>query len=280
MSVIKKQATKLSLNSSVKSDNLRIACLQFAPIWNEPIKSRQLIESIIQQNSLSKDSCDLLVLPEMFASGFSLNEIESEPYKGDSYQWMARLAQELDAAVVGSVKTKTDNGIFNRLYWVTPEHDNLVSYYDKVHLFGAERKVIKPGNYRVTIDFRGFTFLVQTCYDLRFPVFCRNQDDYDVLLNVASWPKPRIHHWNALLKARAIENLSYVIGVNRVGEDGNDWLYVGESQVLDPVGETLAHAKLGATELITAELSLQHLKQSRSLFTFLEDRDCFDLHLK
>ena len=271
--------TKSAPQCDTETATLKVACVQFAPTWNQPKQSRGEIETLLETNRLGKDDCDLLVLPEMFASGFSLNEAASEPYQGDSYQWMLSLAKRFDAAVVGSIKTHASEGLFNRLYWVTPEDDNLVSYYDKVHLFGAERKVIKPGNYRVTVDYRNFTFLLQTCYDLRFPVFCRNQNDYDVLLNVASWPKPRIHHWNALLKARAIENLSYVIGVNRIGTDLNDWEYVGESQVIDPVGESIAHAALGATELLTCQLSKSYLRECRAKFAFLDDRDCFDLHL-
>lgn len=258
-----------------ETNALRVAALQFAPSWQDVMASLEQLDSHLDALS-QQGRIDLIVLPEMFATGFSLDAVAAESENGRVTRWMQQVATRFNAAVVGSIKMSSQGALFNRLRFTAP-NDRCVDY-DKVHLFGAERKVIAAGRERVVVNFRGFRILLQTCYDLRFPVFCRNQDDYDVLLNVASWPQPRIAHWRALLKARAIENLSFVLGVNRIGVDGNDWRYSGATECLSPLGESLAAAADNSAEWIRCELSKSQLQQVRQEFRFLDDRDEFSLN--
>ncbi len=254
-------------------DQFEVACVQYAPKWQLPEENRRWLAD--QFRDLNK--VDLIVLPEMFASGFSLTEECIESTDGETLQWMKSQALALDAVLCGSVKTREKEQVFNRLYWVQP--DGEVYHYDKVHMFGKEDTLISPGKTRRFVNYKGLRFMLQVCYDLRFPVFSRNDIDYDVLINIASWPKPRIHHWNALLKARAIENLSYVIGVNRVGDDGNNWQYVGESQVIAPDGELIKKADYDLTQIFYASISRSRLQELRKQFPFLQDRESFKLDL-
>ena len=256
---------------------LHIAGVQFAPEWEVPEANRDYLAQLFN----TMKPVDIVVLPEMFASGFSLTKNCVESNNGETLNWMKQQATRHQQVVVGSVKVAENGNIYNRLYWV--QSDGEVYHYDKVHLFGKEDSLIEAGNQQQIIDFQGFRFFVQTCYDLRFPVFCRNfypeSENYDVLINIASWPKPRIAHWNALLKARAIENLSYVVGVNRIGDDANDWQYVGESQVIAADGNVMAHAALEQSEVIYAELDKGKLLEHRKQYPFLKDGDVFDLKL-
>jgi len=270
------------VNSNRNSLELKVAALQFGPQWQNPSSSLAEIEDLVSKHHEPLSHCDLIILPEMFATGFSLDETAAEEPNGAILQWMKSLSERLQAAVIGSVKVRDGGKLFNRLYWVQGNLSlegkrNSIIHYDKVHLFGAERKCISAGNQRVIIQYRGFRLFLQTCYDLRFPVFCRNVDDYDVLINIASWPKPRIAHWHALLKARAIENLSYSIGVNRIGSDGNGWDYQGGTEIYSPLGECLASAQNEQCEWVFATLSLHSLQETRQTFRFIDDRDAFEL---
>ncbi|WMS87155.1 nitrilase-related carbon-nitrogen hydrolase [Pleionea litopenaei] len=269
------------VSDSSHSQELNVAALQFAPQWQSPRASLDEIEALVEAHLDPLSRCDLIVLPEMFATGFSLDETAAEEPGGAIFQWMKSLSKRLQAAVIGSVKVRDGDQLFNRLYWVQEnpplkgQGDSII-HYDKVHLFGAERKRISAGNQRVIVQYRGFRLFLQTCYDLRFPVFCRNVDDYDVLINIASWPKPRIAHWHALLRARAIENLSFSIGVNRIGSDGNGWEYQGGTEIYSPLGECLANAQNEQCEWVFATLSLQSLQETRQTFRFIDDRDEFE----
>ncbi len=260
------------MSGLIMNEQMTIAIIQSEPMWQQPEHNREQLESTIKQ----LENIDLVILPEMFASGFSLAADDAEINQGSTYQWMQSLAADLNIAITGSIKTKAeDNAIFNRMWFIQPNKQN--TFYDKRHLFGAENKRLSAGRDRVIVEYKGFRLLLQVCYDLRFPVFSRNQDDYDVIINVASWPEPRIHHWDALLKARAIENLSYVIGCNRVGEDGNGWSYVGHSQIIAPDGEVMIKAQNGRPEILSATIEQRTLQTVRKQYPFLQDRDSFRL---
>ncbi|WP_144393645.1 nitrilase-related carbon-nitrogen hydrolase [Pleionea sediminis] len=250
---------------------LKFAVIQFSPKWEQPAINRKWLSDQIK----TLKEVDVIVLPEMFASGFSLTSNCIESHKGETVVWMIEEAAKNNAVVCGSVKTQVDDSVFNRFYWAQPDGELL--FYDKVHLFGAETRLIAPGAQRVFVEYLGFRIFLQTCYDLRFPVFCRNDVGYDIIINVASWPIPRIHHWNALLKARAIENLCYVVAANRVGKDGNEWEYNGESQIIAPDGELIEKAELDQSHICRATLKKSELIAVRDKFPFLEDRDDFSL---
>lgn len=219
-------------------------------------------------------SPDLVVLPEMFATGFCMEPDKCAPFAESITQWMTAAASLYDTALAGTVAVETPEGYRNRLYFVRP--DGNVAYYDKRHLFGyaGEDKIYGCGKRRVIVRWRGFDILLQTCYDLRFPVFSRNRDDYQLAVYCASWPASRIAVWDTLLRARAIENASYVIGVNRVGSDPTG-AYPGHSAVINFRGETAAKAD-GETEgHIFHTLSLEELYRFREKFPVLNDGDRF-----
>ena len=224
-------------------NDLRITIAQLDLVWMIPEANRAQIEK--QMPSVAGKT-DVLVLPEMFTSGFTNypENLANDPSKetvsyGETLTWMLRLAQEYNIAITGSLATTTEAGAVekanyvNRLYFVTPQGE--VKTYDKVHLFrmADEHKRYQPGKYRQIIDYLGWRLCMTICYDLRFPVFCRNKSDYDALICVANWPASRRHHWRTLLQARAIENQSYVVGVNRVGVDGKAIAYQGDSLIVD-----------------------------------------------
>lgn len=256
---------------------LRALLIQPELRWQNPAENRARLEAQIEQALAGTDDADLVVVPETFTTGF-LGDANGEPESmdGDTVAWMARLAREHDAAITGSVVIGESGGRFNRMLFVTP--DGEVHHYDKRHLFayGGENKRYTAGTRRVVVDFRGWRICLQVCYDLRFPVWCRNRNDYDLMLFVANWPGKRINAWTALLKARAIENQACVIGVNRVGEDGNGIAYPGLSAAYDALGEELA--SLGG-DLVSRviELDLDALRAVRAELPFLADADEFHL---
>jgi predicted amidohydrolase len=219
---------------------------------------------------------DLVVLPEMFTTGFSMQAAElAEPMDGASVQWLRTTAARLGAVVTGSVIV-ADDGYRNRLVWARP--DGTLAAYDKRHLFrmAREHEHYTAGERRVVVELHGWRVLPLVCYDLRFPVWSRSRDDYDLALYVANWPAARRHAWSALLPARAIENLCYVVGVNRVGVDGAGIEYAGDSVVLDPLGRPLA--ELGAAAAVTqVTLSAAALQEHRRRFPAHLDADAFRL---
>lgn len=222
---------------------------------------------------------DLVVLPEMFTSGFSMQSADiAETEPGPGLAWLTKQAKALNAAITGSLAVKTATGGYvNRLYFVTPE--GTVSFYDKKHLFrmAGEQQAYQAGQQRVIVRWRGLRFCLQVCYDLRFPVFSRNLNDYDVLIYVANWPAARRHAWSSLLVARAIENQALVLAVNRVGQDGNDIHYSGDSVVLDYQGQLLASLTKGEAGVLTATLDGGALAQYRQAFPAHLDADRFSL---
>jgi predicted amidohydrolase len=223
------------------------------------------------------DSTDLIVLPEMFTTGFSMDAPSlAEAMAGDSVCWMREMAQSKGASICGSLIIEDDGEFFNRFFCVAP--DGSQTTYDKRHLFrlADEHNHYAQGNDLVTFELNGFRIRPMVCYDLRFPVWSRNRGNYDLLIYVANWPSRRHHAWATLLRARAIENLSYTVGVNRVGTDGNDLPYAGGSAIIDYLGHELAD--LGNTDSIaTASLDLGKLVEFRDRFAFHKDADNFSL---
>lgn len=230
---------------------------------------------------------DLIVLPETLLSGFTRDaRAQAETMEGPGVAWMREMAQHANAAVTGSIVIAEDGAIYNRLIWATP--DGGLQWYDKRHLFrmAGEHKRYASGKPRLVVEWRDWRICPLVCYDLRFPVWCRNRWDraaergaeygaeYDLLLFVANWPRARRHAWRSLLVARAIENLSWVVGVNRIGRDGNDVPYAGESLVVDPLGETIADLE-DRDESITVTLSAARLLEHRERFPAYLDADCF-----
>lgn len=250
---------------------LKISLVEFDIEWENPQANLEFLDDLLE-----KDNSDLIILPEMFSTGFSMNakQIAEKPY-GKTYEWMKSMAEKKNAAVCGSISTRDNEKFYNRFYFVTPEKTTV---YDKKHLFGygKEPEAYSPGNEIVSVEYLGWKFRLITCYDLRFPVWCRNSDDYDALICVANWPAVRVEPWKALLKARAIENMAYTIGVNRIGIDDYDLEYNGNSKVFDPIGEELK-LKTKSKNLLQTEISLQTVKDYRNNFGFLKDKDEFTL---
>lgn len=220
---------------------------------------------------------DLAVLPEMFTTGFTMNaQSLAEPAEGPTYQWMAAQASMLDAVITGSFIAKEDGNYFNRLLWVRP--DGSYAFYDKRHLFtlAGEHEHYTAGNQRLIVELKGWKVMPLICYDLRFPVWARNVERYDLLIYVANWPEMRRQAWRTLLAARAIENQSYTLGVNRVGKDGNGFLYAGDSSAFDYGGEALFQAAT-VEGLFTVALSYEEQQAFRKKLQFLADQDKFEL---
>ncbi|MDO6548817.1 amidohydrolase [Pseudoalteromonas carrageenovora] len=220
---------------------------------------------------------DLILLPETFATGFAINLDCAEPENGKVLSWLKTQAHKHNAVIAGSVLVAQGDKKANRFYWVTPKGE--VDYYDKRHLFrlGSEGDYVVAGQARKTFEINGFKLLPQVCYDLRFPVFQRNNNDYDVMINVANWPAVRRHIWDTLLMARAMENLCYVVAVNRVGDDGNGVAHNGGTAVYDFKGDTLAKAKDNTQELLTVTLEKAPLEDFKTAFPAYLDADPFTL---
>lgn len=220
---------------------------------------------------------DLILLPEMFTTGFAMEAAKSSLPEAQVVEWLHQHARRTDALVGGSAAIQTDKGAVNRFLLVEP--DGTLHQYDKRHLFrmADEHHHYQPGDQRQVFEWRGWRILPQICYDLRFPVFSRNRNDYDLALYVANWPAPRALHWQALLLARAIENQAYVAGCNRVGSDGNQHHYSGDSQIISPQGEILSAAEPHQRARLDAELSLDALKAYRERFPAWQDADRFSL---
>jgi predicted amidohydrolase len=255
-------------------NNMRALLVQAQLGWKNPASNREHLQSMV---SRAGNEFDLVVLPETFTTGFlGDTDLPAEDMDGATVEWMREMAAAYDCAVAGSAVIVTGGQRFNRLLFVTP--DGGISHYDKRHLFafGGENKRYSAGNDRVIVDFRGWRINLQVCYDLRFPAWCRNRDDYDLMLLVANWPSRRVMHWSSLLQARAIENQSWVLAVNRVGEDGNGFQYPGRSVVHDPLGACVAD--LGGEESgQVVGLDLSMVGRVRSDFPFQADADRFEI---
>ncbi len=252
---------------------LKTAVIQSDLVWEHPVKNRYAFLKKIE--GISED-IDIVILPEMFTTGFTMDaESVAETMEGDTVKWMQYLAVKMKAAIVGSIIIKEKNNFYNRLFFVHPSRK--IEYYDKRHTFtlAGEDKVFASGTQKLIVNYKGWKICPLICYDLRFPVWARNVEDYEVLIYVANWPKPRISAWDALLKARAIENMSYCIGVNRVGFDINKNNYPGHSAVYDGLGEQISNFKENEEQIEIIPLSKDHLTTIKEKLKFLNDKDSF-----
>jgi omega-amidase len=251
---------------------MKITLIQTPLFWENPNKNRVYLTEKI--NAISSD-VDLIVLPEMFTSGFTMKPKNvAETMQGETISWLKETAKEKNCAITGSLVIEENNNYYNRLVFVFPSGE--IQTYDKRHLFtlAGEDKVYTSGKDKLIVDYKGFKICPLICYDLRFPVFSRNVEEYDILIYVASWPKPRTNAWDILLKARAVENMSYVIGVNRVGVDDNNLEYVGHSQAVDFLGNYIQEPK-ETEEVFMVDFDKEKLLETRSKLAFLNDRDNF-----
>ena len=255
-------------------NSLRCLLVQTQLFWADAEANRDHLQTIARNQAVD---CDLVVFPETFTSGF-LGDAGAEPetMEGTTLEWMKALAVELDSVICGSAAISVAEGTANRFLWVQPDGD--VQFYDKRHLFSfaGENKRYIAGTERKVFHYRGWRICPQVCYDLRFPAWCRNRDDYDALLFVANWPEPRTAAWTALLRARAIENQCFVIGVNRSGKDPRGLEYIGGSAIYDPLGEPVLD--LGTKEgSECATIDLERVKSVRTQLPFQQDADNFKL---
>lgn len=260
-------------NTSPISNILRISIIQYKPAWEDKQKNLTLLERIIQPLS---GQADLMVLPEMFSTGFSMKPAKlAETMNGHTMEWLAQSSVDLNAAITGSLIVREGERFYNRLIWVTP--GGKVEYYDKRHLFrmGEEHLHYSAGNRRLVVAFRGWRICPLVCYDLRFPVWSRNRMDYDLLLYVANWPEPRRDVWKTLLQARAIENQCYVAGVNRIGTDGRQIQHAGDSMIIDPRGRVISQIEPYTAGVSIISLSLDELRLFREKFPVHLDADNF-----
>ena len=253
--------------------NLDITAVQCELQWERPQDNRQHIGELIE--SLEQPG-DLIILPEMFTTGFSMNALaNAEAPGGPTHEWLSSIAKAHDCAVCGSIAVSCDGGVYNRMLFATPEG---ITHYDKRHLFrmAGEDKRYLAGSERVIATWREWRINLQVCYDLRFPVFSRNREDYDLLVYVANWPEARRSHWRALLPARAIENQACVVGVNRIGEDARGQSYSGDTLVIAADGTLLADAQ-NENGAIQVSLDGAALLKYRQEFPCALDADSFQL---
>lgn len=255
-------------------EDLRICLVQSSLIWEDRTQNTALLYDLVREVT----DADIIVLPELFSTGFSMNvEPLAIAPDGEAVQWMRELALEKQACVTGSLIIKEDGQFYNRLYWMFPNGTHKT--YNKRHLFtlAGEEKAFTAGAERVLVEYKGWAILPLICYDLRFPVWCRNDLNYDLSIFVANWPARRNFPWRQLLKARAIENVSYVVGVNRVGEDGNGVWHSGDSALIDPLGREVSTIKPDEPQVEVVTASVNVLQKIRRKFAFLNDRDQFTI---
>lgn len=254
---------------------LSITLVQADLAWQDKTSNFRKFEKLLAEAS---DIGDLILLPEMFSTGFSMQPMQlwDEPH-GDTLYWMQTLAGKYQAAVAGSAIIKEEGNFYNRLFFVYPSGE--FKTYDKKHLFtlAGEEKVYSAGNKHLLVEYKGWRIMPLVCYDLRFPVWCRNAFEADLQLYVANWPERRSDAWKTLLKARAIENMCFVAGLNRVGNDGNEVGHSGDSAVYNELGESLLKLEPFKEEVKTVELDKEQMMSSRQRFQFLSDRDPFKL---
>lgn len=253
---------------------MKITLIQTDIKWCSPQENLQQAEVAIKANPGS----ELYILPEMFTTGFCMNPKEiAEPQGGAGFRWMLDAARRYGAAIAGSIATEEGGKYYNRFYFVEPSGE--YTQYDKVHLFtySGEDKAYTKGTERKIIEYRGIKILPIICYDLRFPVFIRNREEYDLIICVANWPAVRNKPWRTLIKARAIENQCYVAAVNRAGKD--EWgEYTGDTKLINPYGEPVAECKQGVADTINTEIDIEALENFRKKFPVLEDADNFTLN--
>ena len=260
--------------------DLNITLIQASLVWESPKTNLLNFSEKIHQ---IKEIPDLIVLPEMFNTGFTMNVDKcAESMSGETMKWLKTTAKDLSCVVTGSLLIKENNKYFNRIIWMRP--DGSFDSYNKRHLFRMvdEHKTMSQGNERKIVELNGWKINLQICYDLRFPVWSKNnfennQHEYDILLYVSNWPEVRSHAYKSLLLARAIENQAYVIWVNRVGKDGNNVNHSGDTMVIDPQGKIVNQTSAGKEMLLNTLLSANHLQKLRSKFKVGLDWDKFSI---
>jgi len=255
-------------------NSLNITLIQTSLFWENVEKNLYHFDKLISEIS----DTDIILLPEMFNTAFcpKSNHL-AETMEGETVSWMKEIAKNKNSAIAGTLMVKEGARVFNRLVWISK--NGTIHTYDKHHLFSLikEERYISKGTGRLIVEEDGWRICPLICYDLRFPVFSRNDVDYDVLIYLANWPVKRIEAWDTLLKARSIENQCYTIGVNRVGKDGNGIPFNGHSKVFDAFGKKLLSATKNIEEVLQIEISLDDLKLKRRQMNFLQDRDDFTL---
>ncbi|MGV6829070.1 MAG: amidohydrolase [Flavobacteriales bacterium] len=256
-------------------EQLKVTIIQSSLFWEDKKANLDLFSKKIEQ---LHEETHLIVLPEMFTTGFTMNaRTLSEKENGRTLKWMQTEATKKKVAITGSFIVLENDNYYNRLFFVNP--NGSYKTYDKRHTFtlAKEHKTYTAGKKQIIIDYMGWKLCPLICYDLRFPVWARNTQNYDVLIYVANWPQRRINAWDALLKARAIENMAYCIGVNRTGLDGNNHAYVGHSAIYDVLGKQISSLNFEEAFIETITLEKKHIITNRKHLQFLEDRDTFTL---
>ena len=263
--------------------NLTVSLIQSNLHWEDKSANLQMFEEKILS---LKEKTELVILPEMFNTGFSMNPVQlAEQMEGKTVQWMKRIAKQKNIILTGSLIIEENGNYFNRLVWMLP--NGQYGIYDKRHrfAFAGEDQQFAAGEKRLIASVKGWRINLMVCYDLRFPVWARQQPDvsanessleYDLLIYVANWPERRIHAWNTLLQARAIENQCYAIGVNRVGNDGHNIYYNGNSMIIDPLGQII-YQKSEVEDVYTYTFEKQKLEEVRAKFPFWKDADEFQI---
>lgn len=263
--------------------DLKILCLQSDIVTKNPERNRELFEIKIRNHA---EGHNLIILPEAFTTGFQVDpNANAEKLTGTTVSWLKKMAEKTGAVVTGSLFIEKENGYFNSLIWMRPDGD--YECYDKRHVFsmGGEDKQIKKGAKKLIVDLQGWKIAPMICYDLRFPVWSKNtlngdgSYEYDLALYVANWPAVRSYPWEMLLVARAIENMAFVAGVNRVGYDNNGVLYSGDSMIVDPKGKVVEKADEGKERSLSVNLHYSELKELREKFNVGPDWDQFKIQL-
>ncbi len=261
--------------------NIKVTLIQSPIHWENPAANRQMFEEKINQIT---DPTEIVVLPEVFTTGFTMEPAAlAEPHMGETFQWMKRIAANKNIVLVGSFATEENGKYYNRLIWMQPNGKHY--QYDKKHLFthAGESRNFTHGSERVIVEYKGWKFLLLICYDLRFPVWSKNNYspekgfDYDCIINIANWPTTRSHHWRVLLMARAIENQAYMIGVNRIGIDGNNNDHSGDSALISPLGDNFSNFMPWDEKTETIPMPKCQLDDYRNKFKFASDWDTFQL---
>ncbi|HEX8019623.1 amidohydrolase [Mucilaginibacter sp.] len=260
-------------------ENLKITVFQGYLFWENTDKNLQNIT--LRLSGGIREKTDLIILPEMFTTGFTMNAAElAEPMNGKTMQWMEKTAKQYDCVITGTIIIKEGGKYYNRLIWMRP--DGTHEHYDKRHLFalGNEHNTYTAGTKKLFVELNGWKICPVICYDLRFPVWLRNIDEnpYDLLIVVANWPERRAAHWRTLIPARAVENQSYVIAVNRVGHDGNEVYHSGDSTCIDPNGKVVYY-KRDEEDLYTFSIIGDEVGKVRTALPFLKDADDFEINI-
>lgn len=260
------------------ANQLHVSLIQTQIHWEDAEANRKMLSEKIS----TLEKTDIIILPEMFSTGFTNNSVKlAETMQGETHRWMQDLSKSIDVVICGSLIIEEGSKYFNRFLWVEPNGET--KFYDKKHLFAmaGENEHFSSGLTKKIIQYKGWKINLQICYDLRFPVWTRRstdeEKDYDLLIYVASWPVARVHAWSTLLKARAIENMSYCIGVNRVGTDGNGYEYPGASVVVNCLGEAIVESLTGKEEVLSCNIDYEHLTKVRKKLPFHKDQDQFKL---